>query len=296
MATTAGRTTPRTIVVALGLGVALVAGACGADSSEQAQVVAVTPTPFQQALVPTTAAVTVPTPVPSPTPVVLPSAVATLVPSPTAEPTPEPTPTAVATPTGETDVSPDPTATPIATAAPVPSPTTAAAAQSEQAEAGGTDTDEAGETESDGTEGTSAAGGLTPTAVAATGEAPLECYDPVLKIYRGFVEGVDSISFEAGRVECGGAGSNDVSAARTYRHSSGLIVQRNANYILNDSGTSYVPYSGTIHFCLDGQPSSTAVVADTVPALLVVLDSQAQHQLIQGATPPAAFGASGTQC
>jgi len=117
-----------------------------------------------------------------------------------------------------------------------------------------------------------------------------------VQVYRAFVDGVDDLSFEGGRVYCGGAGTNAVSAARSYRHASGLIIQRNADYIFNDAGTAYIPYSGSVHFCMNGQPASAPVRADTVPALLVVIDNEAQRQLAQGASGPAAFTGSSSQC
>lgn len=137
----------------------------------------------------------------------------------------------------------------------------------------------------------------TPTAVVATsGEPPLECFDRDVQVYRAFVDGVDALSFEGGRVFCSGAGTNAVSAAASYRHSSGLIVQRNADFIFNETSTAYIPYSGSLHFCMNGQPASAPVRADTVPALLVVIDAEAQRQLAQGATGPASFTGSGAQC
>ena len=137
----------------------------------------------------------------------------------------------------------------------------------------------------------------TPTAVVATtDEAPLECFDRAVQVYRAFVEGVDEISFEGGRVFCSGAGANAVSAALSYRHSSGLIVQRNADFIFEEGSTAYIPYSGSVHFCVNGQPSSAPVRADTVPALLIVIDNEAQRQVAQGAIGPNAFTAGGSQC
>ena len=95
---------------------------------------------------------------------------------------------------------------------------------------------------------------------------------------------------------CSGAGANAVSAASSYRHSSGIVVARNADFIFNDAGTAYIPYSGSLHFCMNGEPVSAPVRADTVPALLVVIDNEAQRQLGQGASAPVAFTSSGAQC
>jgi hypothetical protein len=132
--------------------------------------------------------------------------------------------------------------------------------------------------------------------VTTSGEPPLECYDQQVRVYRAYVEGVDDLSFENGRVFCAGAGTNAVAAAASYRHSTGLVVSRNGDFIFNEAGTAYIPYSGSIHFCLNGQPTSAPVVADTVPSLLVVIDAEAQRQVAQGATGPAVFTPSGAQC
>lgn len=87
-----------------------------------------------------------------------------------------------------------------------------------------------------------------------------------------------------------------MAAAKSYRHSSGLVVQRNGDFIFNEAGTAYIPYSGTMHFCVNSQPSSAPLVAETVPSLLVVIDSEAQRQLAQGAVGPATFTDAGSQC
>lgn len=133
-------------------------------------------------------------------------------------------------------------------------------------------------------------------AAAVSGAPPIECYDAVIKLYRGFVDGVDELGFEDGRVQCGAAASTTVAASRSYRHSSGLVVQRNANYIFNDAGTGYIPYSGAMHFCSDGQPASLAISAETVPQLLVLIDNEARRQIAQGMTGPATFSEAGSQC
>jgi len=96
-------------------------------------------------------------------------------------------------------------------------------------------------------------------------------------VYRAYVEGVDVISFENGQVFCNRDATNTVSAAGSYRLGSGLIMQRNADFIFNDAGTAYIPYSGSIHFCLNGQPGSAPVRANTVPALLVVIDNEDRY-------------------
>ena len=137
----------------------------------------------------------------------------------------------------------------------------------------------------------------SPTAVAATttGEAPLECFDRQIGVYRAFVDGVDELAFENGRVFCSGAGSNAVSAAASYRHSTGLVISRNADFIFNGDGT-YTNYSGLVHFCVDGQAASAPFSAATVPSLLVVIDAEAQGRVTQGAVGPASFSGAGAQC
>lgn len=258
--------------------IALVLAACGTDGAEQAQVVAATATP-----IPTTPPVSAPTSTPVPTATPVPAPTATPLPTSTVAPTavPAPTPEPAATPTAAPDVAPAPTVAPTATVAAeiVATPTPLPTATAEQADPVATAVTE------------------TPTAVvAAAGEPPLECFDRDVQVYRGFVEGVDVLTFEGGRVYCSGAGTNAVSVAGSYRHSSGLVVQRNGDFILNNAGTDYIPYSGTMHFCMNGQPASAFVVADSVPALLVVIDSEAQRQRAQGASGPVTFTASGTQC
>lgn len=132
--------------------------------------------------------------------------------------------------------------------------------------------------------------------VVPSGEPPLECYDPQIQLYRAHVDGVDGLSFDGGKVTCVGAGTNGVSAPRSYRHSTGLVMQRGADFVFNDDGTAYIPYSGLLYFCLNGQPASAPVVADTIPALLIVIRDEAQRQVAQGAVGPTNFTASGTQC
>lgn len=136
----------------------------------------------------------------------------------------------------------------------------------------------------------------SPTAVVSSGELPLECYDRKIQLYRGFVEGNDSVSFESGRVYCNPASTQGVSAGRSYRHKSGLVVQRYADYQLNSEGTGYTNFSGLIHFCSNGQAQSAPIVATTVPQLLVVIDNETRNQIAQGAAAPGAFTPSGSQC
>jgi len=270
----------------------LLLAACASDAPEQAQVAVVPPT-----AVPTTAPLSAPTatPFPAPTSTALPAATSTPVPPPAATPTlaPAVTPTQEATaasPTTTTaDAAPAPTELPTATvAAEVVETPTAVPTSTPEVPA----TEEAPEPEP-----TPTLVPVTPTVVAVvSGEPPLECYDQTVKVYLGFVDGVDALSFEGGRVYCSGAGTNAVSAAASYRHSSGLVIQRNADYIFNEGGTAYIPYSGTVHFCLEGQPASAPIRAETVPALLVIIDSEAQRQLAQGATAPAGFTGGGSQC
>jgi len=239
----------------------LLLAACGSGVAEQTQVVSVTPTS-----VATTAPLSVPTvtPVPTPTSTAVPQATSTPLPTVTAAPTPtlEPAPSpaaasddAVASTDATAEADPAEvieTPTPVATPIETPIPTSTPEAQEDDAEPAPIPTE------------------APTTAVAATGEAPVECYDPDVKVYRGFVDGVDALSFEGGRVFCTGAGTNNVSAALSYRH--------------------------FIHFCMNGQPASAPVRADRVPTLLVVIDSEAQRQLAQGASAPAGFTGSGTQC
>jgi len=281
--------------VFLAAAVALAVGACSSDGTENAQQVAT----LAPTAVPTTPPLTVPTVTPIPTPTPVPEATATPVPSPTAAPTatPEPEPTATAAPVTSAEDStsdtsePAPTAAPTATPAPAPTeaptplPTPIPTATPE---AGDSDTP-AGVEPLSTTE-------TTPTAVVVTaGEPPLECYDPVIAIYRAFVDGVDSLSFDGGKVTCVGAATNRVSAARSYRHSSDLVISRNNNYIFNSDNTGYINFSGAVHFCLNGQASSAPIQSATVPSLLNVIEAEVLRQLGQGATGPSSF--SGTsQC
>ncbi len=286
------------LIVTLGAVAMLLVVACGSDAGEAAQVVPATPTAIA-----TTAPLSLPTPAPT----------STLVPvsevAPTAQPTPttQPTSTAQATPTTQPTptVEPAPTATVAADAEPLPDSATASATVEAIARQTPVPTPTAEELETAvdasgpdaGADADSTPVAQDPTAVAVvSGEAPLECYDTQVQIYRAFVEGVDVLSFEGGRVYCSGAGSSAVSAARSYRHASGLIVNRNADYMFNDAGTGYIPYSGSVHFCLNGQPASAPVVADTVPALLVVIEGEVQRQVAQGAIGPSEFTAAGSQC
>lgn len=288
----------RGLIVALGASMALLLAACGSAAGEQAQVVSVTPTS-----VATTAPLSVPTPTPEPvaetpvpqaTPTFIPTA--TVVPAPSAAPTPpieaattetvtsELAATEVPgeTDTGEVDAA-EVVETPTAAPTAVPTPTVQPTASAEDgAGADGADS-----------EPTPTPAAETPTAVVtSSGEAPLECYDRDSGVYRAHVEGVDSLSFEGGRVYCSGAGTGSGS----YRHASGLIITRNGDFIFNEAGTAYIPYSGTVHFCRNGQPATAPVQAETVPALLVVIDAETHRQIAQGATAPAAFTGSGAQC
>lgn len=284
-------------VRALGLVAALVVllGACASEAPDQAQVITDAPT-----AVPTTPPLTVPTETPVPTAIPVPEATATPIPTPTAEPTPtvEPTPAPTATaapaaaesepePTAApAEVAPTATAVPVPTEAPTPLPTPIPTATAEA-------------TEGDTPVGVDPVPATDPTATAVvvvtSNEPPLECYDPVISIYRAFVDGVDSLSFEGGRVTCIGAATNGVSAARSYRHLSGLVISRNANYIFNSAGTGYINFSGAVHFCINGQASSAPIQSATVPSLLNVIEAEIQRQVAQGATGPTAF--SGTaQC
>ena len=283
---------------ALGLATALVVllGACASEAPDQAQVVTAAPT-----AVPTTPPLTVPTETPVPTATAIPEPTATPLPAPTAEPTPavEPTPVPAATaepataesepePTaGPAEVAPTATPVPAPTEAPTPLPTPIPTATVEATEpdltATGVDPVPATDT--------------TPTAVVVvtSNEPPLECYDPVISIYRAFVDGVDSLSFEGGRVTCIGAATNGVSAARSYRHLSGLVISRNNNYIFNSAGTGYINFSGAVHFCINGQASSAPIQSETVPSLLNVIEAEIQRQVAQGATGPTSFSGS-AQC
>ncbi|MEM7091661.1 MAG: hypothetical protein AAF567_01565 [Actinomycetota bacterium] len=271
----------------------LLASACSSDPQElaqQTQVVSVTPSP-----VPTTPPLVVPTPspVPTPEPVIVPGTTPTPVPTPTVAPTVEPTPTA--DPAGDAAASSDSAPEPTATAAAEPELTATPIPTATPEPEGDGDTAAAEATPEPTTEPTAEA--ETPTAVVvASGEAPLECYDTVVEVYRAYVEGVDTVSFEAGRVYCTGAGTNSVSAARSYRHTSGLIVQRNGDFILNDAGTGYTPYSGTMFFCVDGQGASSPITSNTVPTLLIVIDNEAARLVAEGATPPASFDGNGPRC
>lgn len=285
----------RALIVTLWASMILGLAACGSEATEQAQVVSVPPTS-----VPTTSPLSVPSPTPitPPTSTALPEATSTplptALPAPTAAPPASPTPTLAPAPTAASDVataSADAAPTVdadavIETPTPVPTPTAQESETDEDSSAPGSDV---------GAESTPVA--ETPTAVvAASSEPPLECFDRDVQVYRAHVDGVDALSFEGGRVYCTGAGTNAVSAALSYRHSSGLVVQRNGDYIFNDAGTAYIPYSGSLHFCKDGQSASAPVRADTVPALLVVIDNEAQRQVAQGASGPAAFTGGSSQC
>ena len=272
----------RAVIVTFCVATVLLLSACGSEGGDQAQVDSAAPI-----AVPTTPPLEVPTPtpspVPSPTSIALPAVTSTPLPAPTVAPTTAPTPT----------VDPAPSPTTAAEAAPAASdaePTVAAAAPTAAADPTEVPTPLP-------TQAAAQPEAEAPTAVvAASGEAPLECYDRDVQVYRAHVDGVDALSFEEGRVFCSGAGTNAVSAANSYRHSSGIVVERAADFILNDAGTSYIPYSGSLHFCVNGQPASAPVVADTVPSLLVVIDAEAQSQVAQGATAPAAFTGGTTQC
>ena len=284
-------------LVGLATAIARLLAACGSDAAEQqAQVVTEAPT-----AIPTTPPLEVPTvtPVPAPAATPIPTSTPTPAPAPTETPSVAPTaePTAAPVETSadadtdaSADTAPEPTAAPAPTATPEPAetptatpiPTPIPTATPETAEdLGGVDPVPASNTDP------------TPTAVIVTSnEPPLECYDPVIAIYRAFVDGVDSLSFEGGRVTCIGAATNRVSAARSYRHLSGLVVSRNNNYIFNSAGTGYINFSGQIHFCLNGQASSAPIQSATVPSLLNVIEAEIQRQVAQGAVGPASF--SGT--
>lgn len=295
----------------------LLLAACGSDAADQAQVVAETPTS-----VPTTAPLSLPTPLPTPVPTPLPQPL----PTPVSTPLPQPTVTPVATALATTpEPEPDPTAAPSVASAPevepIPDPTTTASAAPTAptaatavatptvavdtaetptlvptAVAAGSETqDPASDAEVD--PGSVVTVVETPTAVAvASGEPPLECFDRDLQFPRAYIEGVDNLSFDGGTVYCTGDARDAVSVARSYRHSSGLVIQRNADFIFNETSTAYIPYSGAVHFCVNGQPGSAPVRADSVPALLVVIDTEAQRQVAQGASAPAAFTGGGSQC
>lgn len=286
----------RVLLVVVSASLTLLLAACGSGGADQAQVDSVAAT-----AVPTTPPLTVPTVTPLPTPTLAALAVptSTPVPAPTAAPTATPAPTLEPdpSPTVVSDAAPAPT-----TAPETPAPTATVAAEAEAvATPTAVPTPTAGVPEGEGTppiaaDATSTPVPEAPTAVVvASGEPPIECYDPGLGIYRGYVDGVDALSF-GGRVECTGAGTNAVSAARSYRHSSGLVVSRNANFRFNDAGTGYINYSGSMHFCMSGQAAVAPIVADTVPALLLVIEGEAQRQLAQGATAPVGFTGSGSQC
>ena len=197
-----------------------------------------------------------------------------------------PAPTATTAPVVE-----DPTAVPTATAAPTATGEDAAGSNQTVDPNAGVDP-----TEVDPSSGTDPVVEPTAVPVVPTGEAPLECFDRQLGLYRAFVDGVDEISFEGGRVFCNGAGTNAVSAAASYRHSTGLVVSRNPDFVLNDAGTGYTNHSGLIHFCIDGQPGSVPFEAATVPSMLLVIDGTAQGQVAQGAVGPASFTGSGATC
>lgn len=258
----------------------LLLAACGSGAGEQARVVSVPPTS-----VATTAPLSVPTAIPVPAP--------RSAPLPELTSTPPPTPTVAPAPTAPT-LDPAPSPTTASDTAPPPDATTATGAEIiETPTPVPTPTAEEPEPEAD----VSTPVAATPTAVVvASGEPPLECWDRDVQLARAFVESIDDLSFEGGRVYCTGAAANGVSAARSYRHSSGLVVQRHADFIFNDAGTGYIPYSGSLHFCMNGQPASAPVRADTLLALFVVIDNEAQRELAQGAVGPAAFTASGSRC
>lgn len=293
--------------IAVGGSLMLLFAACASGASDADSVVAAAAVSSPTSL-PTTAPLALPTPTPSPSPApafptplpaTVPTVIPTALPAPTGiqDPAPTTAPTPAATAPAETataQASPAPTAIAEATAAPlvVESPTPAPAPSPPPAPA---PTSETAPTTAPTAESTVVVG--TPTAVVvATGEPPLECYDRDVRVYRAFVDQVDSLSFEGGRVYCSGAGTNAVSAAASYRHSSGLVIQRNGDFIFNDAGTAYIPYSGTVHYCLNAQPASAPVRADTVPSLLVVIDQEAQRQVAQGAIPPRGFTGGGAQC
>lgn len=263
----------RASVVTVLASLILLLAACTSDGVEQARVVAVTPTALA-----TTPPLSVPTETSTPDPAPAPAAELTSTPQPAA---------AAALSTATVEPSPVATVSPTATAeaAVIESPTPAP-----------TSTAEAPEPEEDPSAPDATPEPAAPTAVVASGELPLECYDAQVQVYRAYVDGVDALSFEGGRVSCRGAGTNAVSAAGSYRHSSGLIVQRNADFLFTDDGNAYIPYSGSLHFCLNGQPASAPFRADTVPSLLIVIDNEARRQVAQGATGPASFSDSGTQC
>ncbi len=283
----------RLLLTAVGTSLTLLVSCGGSAPVEQAQLVTATPT-----AVATTPPLTVPTetPVPDPTATALPAFTPTptpaAAPTPTAEPdtptpVPDPNPNPTATPApAEPADDPAPTATPEAAATATPIPTPIPTSTPEQ-QAADDDTDLGA---------VPPIAATTPTVVVATGEPPLECYDRAVDLYRGFVEGVDTLSFEGGRVYCNGAGTNAVSAARSYRHATGLIVNRNADYLFNGAGTGYINFSGTMHFCMEGAAASSPFQAATVPQLLLVIDSEALRQVAQGATPPASFNGGGAQC
>ena len=274
--------------------VLLLIGCAGSDDVEPTQVAAVAPTS-----VPTTPPLEVPTvtPVPTPTSAPVPAATATPLPVPTATLVPAPTATAAPEPTTaaadsgadaapEPTSAPDPTAVPTAVETPTPIPTSTPIP---------TPTPEQGDDPAVGT-GVPPVSESPTAVVAPSGGLPLECYDRNVQVYRGFVEGIDSLSFEIGRVYCNASTNAGVSAARSYRHQSGLVVQRSADFLFNSSGTGYINYSGFIHFCLNGQAENAPIVADTVPQLLIVIDNETRNQIAQGAVAPGSFTASGTAC
>lgn len=294
----------RTLTLVLGVALVLSVGACGSEPAPQPQIVAAAPT---------SVATTAPLTAPSATPTVVPTATATPVPA-----APSPVPTSVPTPTAApTATSVPPTSTPVPSQAavaettpvsedesnvePAVEPTVLIETPTPVPTATPTLTPAEPEVEGDSLavepDATETPLENVPTAVVVvSGEPPIECYDAVINLYRGFVDGVDALAFEGGRVQCGAAASTTVTASRSYRHSSGLVVQRNANYIFDESGTGYVPYSGAMHFCSNGQPASVLIRAETVPSLLVVIDSEARRQIAQGVTGPVTFSEAGAQC
>jgi len=272
----------------------LILASCGSEDPEQAQVVAETPT-----AIPTTPPVAVPTstPIPPPTPTPIPpppTATALPTPPPTALPPPTVAPTTAPAPT----VAADPTAIPVAEVQPAPevietpTPIPTATTEAPPAGVGVPPTDSQADAGAQPTTVTEA-----PTAVvASSGETPLECFDRDVQVYRALVDGVDVLTFEGGRVYCSGAGTAAVSAAASYRHSSGLVIQRNGDYIIDNATGGYIPYSGTVHFCVGGQSSTASVRADTVPQLLIVIDNETARLVGQGARGPASFTSNGSQC
>ena len=270
--------------------------ACGSETDDQAQLIVAAPTSIAttaplSAPTPTLEPTAVPTvapapsPIPTATPTVIPTATATPVstPAPSSEPAPAAPAVSVDEPTPEPTS--EPTAVP-ATPTTVPTPLPTAVVDEPD-----TDNDTSGVAVT----ATSTAA-PTPTPQVSAVEPPLECYDTIIRLYRGYVEATDALAFEGGRVSCGAPASSTVTADRSYRHASGLVVQRNANYIFDDAGTGYIPYSGAMHFCSSGQPASVLISAETVPSLLVVIDNEARRQIAEGMSAPVTFSGAGTTC